>query len=81
MISAAKVKELSTLSTKDLSRILAQTGYTGCAFETAEFEGINSGGNFVYTVTYYDDAGTGKLEPGNVYVIYNPKTNDLTADY
>ena len=78
MIMADRLKRLISLGPRDLSLILADTGYTGCAFESAEFLGLTNGGDFCYKVTYYDDAGTGP-EVGKVFVKDN--FGVVTADF
>lgn len=81
MITAEKLTEVTTLTRKDLARILDTSGYSMCAFETAKFVGITNGGQFCYKVTYYDEAGTGDHEVGKVFVSLDQATGALTADF
>jgi len=81
MINTEKLKRFTALSTGDLSRILNDSGYTSCAFESARFEGIVKSGGFAYAVTFYDDYGTEELEPGTVFVYYDHDTGKLSADF
>ena len=81
MIDPQAVTTLCTITAKGLSRVLANSGYTGMSFEDAVFAGINQDGKFVYEVQYYDDAGTGENETGYVFVSYNHETDAVTADF
>ncbi len=80
MITADRLQTLTTFTPKALAVALAQSGYTGCAFERAEFLGITNGGQFCYKVTYFDDAGTGEVETGKVFLTYHTE-GYVTADY
>jgi len=79
MITADTLKTLTAFTPKALARALAVSGYTGASFESAEFVGITNAGQFCYKVTYFDDAGTGQVETGKVFLTYNNGT--VTADY
>jgi hypothetical protein len=81
MITAETLKQLTTMGSYSLSRLLAVSGYTGASFKTAEFVGITNGGEFAYKVVYFDEAGTGKDEVGKVFVKYDPTNNQVSADY
>lgn len=41
---------------------------------------ITNGGQFCYSVTYYDDNGLGEQE-GKVFLSYDPAAGKVTADY
>lgn len=81
MITADMLRQLTTMDTGSLSRVLADSGYTGASFKSSEFTGISNGGEFVYRVTYYDDAGLEKDPVGKVYVRYDSFDNHISADY
>ena len=81
MILADTLKTLTTMTRKDLARVLDTSGYPMCSFETAEFLGITNGGEFCYKVTYYDEAGTGDHEIGKVFVKYDQNTQAILADF
>ncbi len=51
VITADRLKTLTSFTPKALAMGLAQSGYTGVSFETAEFVGITNGGQFCYKVT------------------------------
>lgn len=78
MIMADRLKQLTSFGPRDLSLILADTGYTGCTFESAEFLGLTNGGDFCYKVIYPDESGTGTAV-GKVFVKYN--LGVVTADF
>lgn len=81
MITADRLKTLTSFTPRALAMGLAQSGYTGCSFESAEFIGITNGGQFCYKVTYFDEAGTGEVETGKVFLTYNAEIGSVTVDY
>ena len=80
MITAEKLEALVSCGPGELSMILHDSGYTGCSFKTARFLGLTNGGQFCYSVTYHDEAGTGE-ETGKVFVGYNHANESFTADF
>lgn len=80
MLTADKVKLLTTMGPTALKLTLASSGYTGQAFKSAKFIGITNGGQFCYQVTYFDDAGTGE-ETDKVFISYDHASDSVTADY
>ncbi len=81
MITADTLKTLTTFTTHGLAMALHHSGYTGCSFKTAKFLGLTNGGQFCYNVTYHDDAGTGEIEEGKVFLTYDPAAGKVTADF
>lgn len=81
MLTADKVKTLTSLGPHGLAVFLKSSGYTGASFKTAKFIGITNGGQFCYQVTFHDDAGTGETETGKVFVSYDHVKDSITADY
>ena len=81
MITAEALQTLTTFTRGALARALADSGYTGASFESAKFLGITNGGQFCYSVTYFDEAGTGQVETGKVFLSYDPAQGRVTADY
>ena len=81
MITADTLKTLTTFTTHGLAMALHHSGYTGASFKTAKFLGITNGGQFCYSVTYHDDAGTGEIETGKVFLTYDHVEGKVTADY
>ena len=80
MITAETLKILTTMGPTALAKVLDTSGYSMCSFKTAKFLGITNGGQFCYSVTYYDEAGTGEDEVGKVFVSYDAKDHVMTAD-
>lgn len=81
MLTADKVKLLTTMGATSLKMTLASSGYTGCAFKSAKFLGITNGGQFCYQATYFDDAGTGEDETCKVFITYDHANDRITADF
>ena len=80
MILADTLKLLTTMTPTALSQVLKASGYSGCFFRTAQFLGMTNGGQFCYSVTYHDDAGTGPAQ-GKVFVKYDTEVQAITADF
>ena len=80
MITADTLKTLTSFTTHGLAMALHHSGYTGASFKTAKFLGITNGGQFCYSVTYYDDTGLGEQQ-GKVFLSYDPTAGKVTADY
>ena len=81
MLTADKVKVLTSLDRSSLARILDRSGYSMCSFKSTEFVGITNAGQFCYKVVYFDDAGSGEDEVGKVFVNYDHASDRITADY
>lgn len=81
MITADTLKTLTSFTPVALARGLAQSGYTGVSFQSAEFLGITNGGQFCYKVTYFDDSGTGEMETGKVFLTFDHAVGGVTVDY
>ena len=81
MITADKLQTLITFTPKALAHALADNGYAGHSFESAEFVGISNGGEFVYKVKFYDEAGTGEVETAKVFLTYHHNGNFVTVDF
>jgi hypothetical protein len=83
VILADTLKVLTTMGPRGLAQVLDASGYTMCSFESAEFVGITNGGEFCYSVTYYDDGGGPEetLEKGKVFVKYDRDQHYITADF
>lgn len=81
MITADKIKILTTATKNDLAMALANSGYTSVSFKTSKFLGMTNGGQFCYHVTYHDDAGIGEDEEGKVFLTYDSSNDRVIADY
>jgi hypothetical protein len=80
MITAERLQTLTTFTPKALSIGLAQSGYTGVNFDTAEFIGITNGGQFCYKVTFYNDH-IEEEDTGKVYLTYDQTMGSVKVDY
>ncbi len=81
MILADTLSYLTTFTPKTLAQVLDTSGYKMCSFKGAKFLGMTNGGQFCYSVTYFDEAGTGQDEVGKVFVTYDSVTGAVTADF
>ena len=81
MITAERLTTLTSFTPKALAVALAQSGYTGCAFEKAELVGITNAGQFCHKATYYDDMGTGEMLTDKVFLTYNSELGSVSADF
>ena len=80
MITADTLKMLTGMGPTALARVLDHSGYSMCSFKSAKFLGITNGGEFCYSVTYYDDNGEGEAQ-GKVFVKYDQNNHVMTADF
>lgn len=81
MITAERLATLTTFTPKGLAAALSQSGYKGCGFETAKFIGITNAGQFCYSVTWFDESGTGEMATDKVFLTYNSELGSITADF
>lgn len=80
MITADRLKTLTSFTPVALARGLAQSGHKGAEFKTAEFLGITNGGQFCYKVTFHDEH-LGDDTVGKVFLTYNTELGSVTVDY
>lgn len=78
MITAEKLKTLTTFTAPALSRAIQLAGYKGDTFTGAKFLGITNGGQFCYNCTYEDEFGN--EDSCHVYLKHNTD-GSVTADY
>lgn len=55
MITADNVRTLMSLDADYLTRAIQRAGYKGDILYNAKFVGITNAGEFVYSVTYFED--------------------------
>lgn len=79
MILATELTKYTQLDRYELSKILARSGYTGCSFKSVNFLGITNGGDFCYSVKYFDEHGLGEAA-GKVFVSKSA-TGVMTAEF
>lgn len=80
MITAERLQTLISFTPVALAHGLAQSGYHGVSFKSAKFLGITNGGQFCYSVTYYDDSMSGDVTD-KVFLTYNKELGSVTVDY
>lgn len=79
MILANELTRYTQIDRYELSNILARSGYSGMSFKSAKFLGITNGGNFCYSVKYFDESGEGEAT-GKVFVS-KTATGDIAAEF
>jgi hypothetical protein len=79
LITAAQLQTLTSFTPRALSRALAVSGHRDREFQTAEFLGITNGGQFCYSVSFYDKE-LEEAAQGKVFLTYNTD-GSVTADY
>ena len=67
MISATNLEKYSKLSVNQLKFIALSSGYYECNFKQAKFLGLNSVGQFVYRVSFFDTY-SGESKSAKVFV-------------
>lgn len=80
MLTADKLKTLTSFGPSGLAQILDKSGYKMASFKDAKFIGITNGGQLCYSVTYHDESGEGE-EVGKVFITYDHVNDRITADY
>ena len=79
MITAERLREIISLTTEDIKRVLRQSGYSGNDIQSSQFVGVSTGAEFCYSITFLD-THTGETARGKVWVSRDGAGN-LTADY
>lgn len=79
MILAHELEQYTTLDRYGIRSALERSGYMGMSFESVKFIGLTNSGDFCYSVTYFDDAGTGE-ETGKVYISKNA-AGEMVAEF
>ena len=79
MITADRLKFLTTMSADKLTEGIRRTGYKKDKFETAKFVGISNAGLFVYTCEFVDEDGD--MEACQVFVKNDPAEDRVLVDY
>jgi len=80
MILADTLTLLTGMGPTALSQVLDKSGYTMCSFKSAKFLGMTNGGQFCYSVTYYNENSQSE-DVGKVYVNYNQASGFMTAEF
>jgi hypothetical protein len=73
MITAEKLKTLTTFTAAALTRAINLAGHKGDMFTSAKFLGITNGGEFCYSVT---DTDNGRSK---VFLKYDPTAGVVSA--
>lgn len=77
MITAEKLKLLTTMGPTMLTAVLNSSGYKKDKVNECQFLGITNGGQFCYKIDY-DNFGV--MEYRKAFVTYNPTADQVTAD-
>lgn len=80
MITADKLKLLTSFPAQMLTEAIQKAGYKKDKFNSAKFLGITNGGQFCYSVTY-TDTYEDKECTTKVYISYNPAEDRVIVDY
>ena len=78
MITAEKLKMLTTMTPTLLTQVVRASGYKQDKVNECKFLGITNGGQFCYQVDY-DDFGT--MTKTKLFVKYDQAADQVTADY
>lgn len=80
MITAEQLTTLTTFTAPALTRAIRDAGYKEDEFTTAEFVGMTNGGQFCYSVTYWDNI-EGSEQLSKVFLTYVHAEGRVIADY
>jgi hypothetical protein len=78
MITADKLKTLTSFTAQALTRAINLAGYKGDSFDSAEFVGITNAGQFCYLTTYEE---MDEIHKAKVFVNYDPTGESVTVSY
>ena len=78
MVPINVIKDLMSLDVKGLEAILESSGYVDNNLSSAEFLGLNKQSDFVYLASWVDFDGPSS---GQVFIVYDHKTGEITADF
>ena len=78
MITADKLKTLTSFTAPALTRAINLAGYKGDSFDSAEFVGITNAGQFCYLTTYKE---MDEIHKAKVFVNYDPTGESVTVSY
>jgi len=78
MITADKIKTLTSFTAPALTRAAMDAGYKGPAFSSCKFLGITNGGQFCYMAVFLVKGGTDSTK---VFLTYNHALGSVIADY
>ena len=78
MITADKLKTLTSFTAQALTRTAKDGGYKGPEFTSCRFIGITNAGQFCYTVVFHVKGGTDSTK---VFLSYDPTAGKVIADY
>ena len=78
MITAEKLKMLTTMGPTMLAQVVQASGYKKDRVNEARFLGMTNAGQFCYEVDY-DDFGT--MTKCKLFVKYDQAADKVTADY
>jgi hypothetical protein len=79
MITADKLKLLTTLTPTALTQFLQSSGYKQDRVTECKFLGITNGGQFCYHVTYKTDER--ETDSCKVFLTYDPTKGQVIASY
>jgi len=79
MITADELQTYVSLTRHSLVQVLAESGYTCASFKSTKFIGLTTGGEFCYSVKFYDESGEGET----TCKVFVKKATDgkMIADY
>ncbi len=80
MITAERLKTLTTFTPVALAKGLEISGYKGAEFKSAEFIGITNGGQFCYKVTFFDEHLSEDVV-GKVFLTYDRDMGSVRVSY
>lgn len=79
MILAKEVENLINLDSDQLKKILDNSGFYGCDFESVEFLGINNSNQFCYFVKFYDISCNDDEEGSGEVFVKKTTTGEIVA--
>jgi hypothetical protein len=79
MILANELTKYIDLDRRELSNILARSGYKDCKFDSVKFVGLTNSGHFCYSVKYFNESIASE-HTAKVFVSKSA-TGDIAAEF
>lgn len=80
MITAERLKTLTSFTAQGLTEAIRKAGYKKDSFTGAKFLGMTNGGEFCYSATYVDEFEDTECNT-KVYISYDPTVDRVSAGY
>ena len=79
MITADELQSYVSLTRHSLVKVLDDSGYSGISFKSVKFLGLTTGGEFCYSVTFFDESN--ESEVTDKVFVKKATNGNMVAEY